>query len=312
MCLGWYAIIGLPGGAGFWSKDLLLERLFLGSGVEPVIGGLALAIALVTALYMSRLMYLVFWSPARHGDEAKPAIREGSFTMMLPLMVLGLGSLVVGMLWAPLLDPLFAPSGSAVVTMGGTVKTVDIGGGSVLTVFRDYLAPVVGEAQRHFLAQTDPDLLKAARHGPGVLLPLLGVLAAIAGILVARAFWRRGWPGRRDGSLEGFAASWSWCFDRVAHALVVLPLTWSAWVLAWVVDAAIGFMVHGLTDLVRFISDGYTSVQRPRLRSSLTLSLAGGAVLLAVLLLSWPFNLVVAVVAGLAVALILLLELLCR
>ena len=58
---GWYAIIGLPFGAGFMSKDLILERLFFAGGLGQFIFILALIGAFLTALYMTRLMALTWW-----------------------------------------------------------------------------------------------------------------------------------------------------------------------------------------------------------------------------------------------------------
>ena len=72
------------------------------------------------------------------------------------------------------------------------------------------------------------------------------------------------------------------------------------------VDAIIGGIVGLTADVARFLGDGYTSVQRPRLRSSLTLSVAGAVGLVALLLLSGPIAWVVGL-AALAVAVIFLL-----
>jgi NADH-quinone oxidoreductase subunit L len=96
MVAGWYAIIGLPLGSGFMSKDLILERL---AGFGSTLGWscwlLAMAGALLTAIYMTRMMYLVFWSPERpaHGDHHHVHAVPG--LMSLPVFLLAVGSLVV-------------------------------------------------------------------------------------------------------------------------------------------------------------------------------------------------------------------------
>ncbi len=285
MWCGWFAIIGLPGGSGFFSKDLILERLGEGHGfLGPFIGYLALIIAFITAIYMTRVMYLTFWSPARHSDEVKNHVHESPVTMLIPIMVLGFGSLVVGVLWAPILGIMPAIFGEH-----GT------------NAFATYLSPVVGQAQ----AFMHPKSVGAEHHiawGPAIM----GTFAALAGLITARFFWLRGHVNSSEKDLVGFAAWWTWGFDRVYHATIIIPTKVSAWILAWIVDAIIGGIVGMTAPVARFLGDGYTSVQRPRLRSSLTLSVAGAVGLFALLLLSGPIAWVVGL-AALAVAVIFLL-----
>ncbi len=280
MWCGWYAIIGMPGGSGFFSKDLILERLTDGHGMAPLIGYIALGAALVTAIYMTRVMYLTFWSPARHSESVKGHVKESPFTMLIPITILGFGSLMVGVLWSPILGKM------------GT------------NAFEAYLNPVVGSAQA---------LLHKAPHEAGhvnYVPAILGTIAAIAGIIIARFLWLRGHVNSDQKDLVGFAAWWTWGFDRIYHALVIIPTKVCAWILAWIVDAIIGGVVGLTAEVARFLGDGYTSVQRPRLRSSLTLSVAGAVGLFAMLILSGPIAWVVGL-AALAVAIIfLVLELL--
>jgi NADH-quinone oxidoreductase subunit L len=282
MWCGWFAIIGLPGGSGFFSKDLILERLMEGHGLAPIIGGVALLIAFITAIYMTRVMYLTFWSPARHSDEVKGHVHESPVTMLIPITVLGFGSLVVGVLWSPLLDafkPLFYGSHA----------------------FESYLSPVVGQAQTFLNPK-----VHGGTHHVAWLPALMGTLVAVIGLLIARFIWLRGHVNSTEKDLVGFAAWWTWGFDRLYHVTVIIPTKVAAWILAWIVDAIIGGIVGLTAEVARFLGDGYTSVQRPRLRSSLTLSVAGAVGLISLLLLSGPIAWVVGL-AALAVAVIFLL-----
>ncbi len=282
---GWFAIIGLPGGSGFFSKDLILERLYDGHGFAPFIFVVAVLTALVTAIYMTRVMYLTFWSPARHSDEVKGHVKESPATMLIPITILGFGSLVVGVLWSPVLEP------------------YNLG----THAFQSYLKPVVGLAQ----ATMHPVVATAhagAAHGAHSHLPMFaGLLAAVMGVVVAFLIWRRGHVNSSEKDLVGFAAWWTWGFDRVYLATVILPTKVVAWIMAWVVDALVAGLVGLTADVSRFLGDGYTSVQRPRLRSSLALSAAGAVGLVSLLLLSGPIAWVVGLAAvGVAVIFLLL------
>jgi NADH-quinone oxidoreductase subunit L len=76
--VGWLAIAGIPPFAGFWSKDDILLFDFQES---PVLWALGILTALLTAFYMSRLMFLTFfgeprWGAAAEGDAAGHAAVE--------------------------------------------------------------------------------------------------------------------------------------------------------------------------------------------------------------------------------------------
>ncbi|MBA2773537.1 MAG: NADH-quinone oxidoreductase subunit L [Nocardioidaceae bacterium] len=91
--LGYLAIIGFPGLAGFWSKDKIIEAAF---GENVLIGVGAVAGAGITAFYMTRLMLMTFISQRRWAKEAHP--HESPLVMTVPLIVLGALSVVGGAL----------------------------------------------------------------------------------------------------------------------------------------------------------------------------------------------------------------------
>ena len=97
--LGWLAIIGMPPFAGFFSKDEILWQAFssrLGSPVLWVAGVLGAA---MTAFYMTRLMALTFWGESRVPKSVPP--HESPAVMTIPLIVLGLLSVVGGWMGIP-------------------------------------------------------------------------------------------------------------------------------------------------------------------------------------------------------------------
>ncbi|WP_246088269.1 NADH-quinone oxidoreductase subunit L [Nocardioides albertanoniae] len=88
--MGYLAIIGFPGFAGFWSKDKILEVAFAESWL---VGLIALLAAGVTAFYMTRLMMLAFfgrkrWLEGVHPHES-PRIMTGPLVVLAALSVLG-------------------------------------------------------------------------------------------------------------------------------------------------------------------------------------------------------------------------------
>ncbi len=121
--LGWLAIAGVPPFSGFWSKDEILLSAYEGFG-GAVGGGKALWIiglltALLTAYYMSRQVFLVFFGRERflhsttggivpvhgdsHGDDHHAPVtpHESPWQMLLPLGVLAVLSLVGGAMNLP-------------------------------------------------------------------------------------------------------------------------------------------------------------------------------------------------------------------
>nr|WP_170955458.1 NADH-quinone oxidoreductase subunit L [Ornithinimicrobium cerasi] len=92
---GWLAIIGFPFTAGWFSKDHIIESAFSAPGWQGwVFGSVTLLGAGITAFYMSRLFFMTFHGKARWHDEAHP--HESPLTMTVPMIVLAVGSLVLG------------------------------------------------------------------------------------------------------------------------------------------------------------------------------------------------------------------------
>jgi len=95
--LGWLAILGVPPFSGFWSKDKIIEAAFTGEGWRPWVFGMAALVgAGITAFYMSRLFLLTFHGKKRWTDDVHP--HESPLTMTVPMMVLAVGSSVLGII----------------------------------------------------------------------------------------------------------------------------------------------------------------------------------------------------------------------
>ncbi|MGH9948836.1 MAG: NADH-quinone oxidoreductase subunit L, partial [Pyrinomonadaceae bacterium] len=137
MAMGWLAICGIPIWAGFFSKDEILYKTFAADNYFPggpfpgnyVLWAVAVFTAVLTAIYMTRMMIMTFWGterwsepPASAGGETadghedvhaddddehhhalphdfKP--HESPWSMTVPLIVLAVFSTVGGFVGVP-------------------------------------------------------------------------------------------------------------------------------------------------------------------------------------------------------------------
>src|SRR5262249_54385785 len=112
--IGAIAIAGIPPLAGFFSKDeILFETWMAGHWILWTIGAIT---ALLTAIYMFRLVFLTFWGershqPAlagshghdsgSHGHGAGSHLHDAPPAMATALIVLAIGSVVAGWIGVP-------------------------------------------------------------------------------------------------------------------------------------------------------------------------------------------------------------------
>jgi NADH-quinone oxidoreductase subunit L len=95
--LGYLALIGFPLLSGWWTKDAIIEAAFAHGGAFGwVLGGVAVLGAGLTAFYMTRLMLMTFFGPARWEDGVHP--HESPPVMTVPMVVLAVGSVAAGFL----------------------------------------------------------------------------------------------------------------------------------------------------------------------------------------------------------------------
>jgi proton-translocating NADH-quinone oxidoreductase chain L len=97
MLIGSLAIAGVPPLSGFWSKDEILAVAFKAGGIDTilmVLFALALLTAFMTAFYMFRMWFRVFWGEPRSKDAEHA--HESPRAMTVPLMVLAALTLVGG------------------------------------------------------------------------------------------------------------------------------------------------------------------------------------------------------------------------
>jgi NADH-quinone oxidoreductase subunit L len=103
------AIAGIFPFAGFFSKDEILWKALTHTSEVAVLGAwwgkflwaVGAVAALMTAFYMSRVVFLTFYGEERLSEDAKHHLHESPPSMIYPLMVLAVLSLVGGWVGIP-------------------------------------------------------------------------------------------------------------------------------------------------------------------------------------------------------------------
>jgi NADH-quinone oxidoreductase subunit L len=187
--LAYLAISGIPPFAGFFSKDEILWKAFtyessvLGPWWGKTLWAVGALAALMTAFYMSRVVFLTFFGEERISEEAKHHLHESPPSMIYPLMVLAVLSLVGG--WVgipPVLGDFF---------------------GGIPNYLHNYLGPVLGEGSHgavelHAAATVGLAYASEVAHGAeaaanGGSHALLEVLMMCVSVLIALVGIGLGW-----------------------------------------------------------------------------------------------------------------------
>jgi NADH-quinone oxidoreductase subunit L len=232
--IGCLAIAGVPGFAGFFSKDAILGAAWQTHIVLWAVGTIT---AGITAFYMFRMFFMTFHGEFRGTEEQHHHLHESPPSMTVPLAILAVGAVISG--WF------------------GVIPFLD----------RDwlghFLAPViadVGRAHEH------------AEHGLGQEAFLVGTSVAI-GLLGIFLAWRLYGRGRNLEGEEAFVARVprlhrtlenKYYVDELYDAVVVRPIAWLARMCWKVIDTIfingsvhVGAFVVELTgDLARFTTTG--------------------------------------------------------
>ncbi len=96
--IGALALAGIFPLAGFWSKDEILVAAYT-EGAYALFG-LASLVAFMTAFYMFRMVFVVFWGDEPEGQHA----HESPLTMTIPLIILAFFSIFSGFIGSPLVE----------------------------------------------------------------------------------------------------------------------------------------------------------------------------------------------------------------
>jgi NADH-quinone oxidoreductase subunit L len=186
--IGALAISGIPGLSGFFSKDeILLSAYLSGRKWIWIIGVIT---AGMTAFYMFRLIFLVFYGKERMDEEVKHHIHESPKVMTIPLIILAGLSVIGGYIGLP-------------EAMGGR------------NWFRSFLSSVI-EEESHPIS-----------HSTEYLLMGISVISALIGIYIAWLFYIKN-PELPEKLAEKFKALYTLLYrkyyvDEIYDFLFVKP-----------------------------------------------------------------------------------------
>lgn len=231
--IGSLAISGIPPFSGFFSKDEILAMAFQ---QNKVLWALGVAVSMMTAFYMFRVVFLTFFGEFRGTKEQKHHLHESPLLMTLPLVVLAILATVGGFIGLP--HVFHAPH-----------------------LLNEFLAPIivsVGEAHGHLEASTE------------YLLMGIAIAGAVISISIAYVMYisKSQVPGA-DESYTGLAklVNHKFYIDELYNAVFVKPAQWVSEFLYKAVDKVlVDGIVNGTGrvsllagDILRSIQTGHTA-----------------------------------------------------
>ena len=196
MLIGALSAGGVPGFAGFFSKDKIIWATFAsGSPVGKLVWILMTATAFFTPLYSFRMIFLTFHRKFRGTHREKHYLHESPPVMTLPLILLAAGALGAGWVGIP-------------VILGGEAHIIY------------FLKPVLGYPELHGTAAQE--------------WAIMGLSAAIAlsGIIVASVFYlvKTSLPIRLTQNFSGIYRTVfnKYYVDELYDLIIVRPSLWVA------------------------------------------------------------------------------------
>jgi NADH-quinone oxidoreductase subunit L len=249
---GGVALAGLPGTSGFFSKDEILAQAWFGQGGSPILYGVGVLGAVLTAFYTTRLIVLIFFGPSRLDPEVESHAHESPPVMTVPLMILAVLALVGGFIGVP-------------AVLGGSNR------------FGHFLEPVFHHGHGH---------AGHADHSLELMLMGLSVVLVFCAILTAWLIYKDGVERARGladrmRSIHTLLFNKYWVDELYGFLVVKHLLFWCRFLAflfdAWIVDG----LVNASGATVQISSSVLARVQSGRVRTYFAWMLLGAAVVLA-------------------------------
>jgi NADH-quinone oxidoreductase subunit L len=275
MFIATFAISGVPGFAGFFSKDEILEAAQSGPHANLPLWLLGLVAAGLTSFYMFRLIFLTFFGKEQF-DEHKVHVHESPRNMTIPLVILAFLSIFGGWFAAPHL-------------VGGT------------NYFDKFLHPVFASYEVKVSAGQEEAAARPASEEGGanpamdLVHALTGppVIVGLIGILIAWWFYirRPDLPKKLAQSMYGLytLVLHKYYVDEIYAAVIVRPLLWVSTNVLWhtVDEGLIDGTVNGSARLARETGGKLRELQSGNARSYASWVVVGAVGVTALLLGIW-------------------------
>ena len=254
--MAWLAISGIPPFSGFFSKDEILAKAF---AYHPLVWAFGVFGALLTAFYMSRLVFVTFFGKSRVEPEVEHHIHESPKVMTIPLSILAVLSVI-----------------------GGFVGVPAILGGS--NHFEHFLEPVFAGAMEnlHFAHPS---------HATEYILMTVSVLVALAGIGFAYLMYVKE-SISADAMAERFRGLYTLLYnkyygDEIVNAILINPIVrFSRWLWKGFDDRVIDGLVNVSAKIMLLISLILRRIQTGYVQNYASVIVLGVLVILAYYLFS--------------------------
>jgi NADH-quinone oxidoreductase subunit L len=258
------AIAGIPPFSGFFSKDEILAFAWGRGDHQPVwkvFWGMGVLAALLTAFYMGRLIAMTFLGENRTGEREREHLHEAPAIMTGPLVVLGVLSLIGGVLNLPA----FWPTGPH-------------------HLLDRWLEPVTEPGARFLTVETPHGSIEYLLIGLAVAIGLIGLVWGVRSTLARPIPVAKAAPEERG---LWRLINRKWYIDELYDEFIVRPLVRLSNVVLWkVMDQKIidGAGVNGSAWLSRWLGRIGSKLQTGEVGIYLVLFLVGVA---------WILNVVV-------------------
>ncbi len=247
---GWIALAGVPLTSGFFSKDEILYHAYL---ARPALWAVGAVTALMTAVYMTRLMGMTFFGPSRVDPKTAHHVHEAPPTMWIPLAILAVLSLLGGFMGMP--------------------ESWESWVGD--SPFHSWLHPVFALPE---------EVASPGHGGPEMVLMLISSLLAIGGIVLGYWLWvtRPDVPARIAAALPGLytAVRDKLLVDEMYDAAIVRPYHALCRALARFDTIAVDGAVNGVATMMETSGQVLKMFHSGFVRNYALLYLAGAAAVL--------------------------------
>ncbi|OGW29807.1 MAG: NADH-quinone oxidoreductase subunit L [Nitrospirae bacterium GWC2_42_7] len=255
MLLASLSISGVPGFAGFFSKDEILWLAYSGpSPVGKFVWFIGTLVAFLTAFYSFRLIFLTFHGKFRGTHEQEHHLHESPKTMTIPLMLLCIGAVAAGWVGIPHI----------------------LGGGAHFT---EFMKPVLGHPEGH------------GTHAEEIIVMGISIAAGFLGIMLAVWFYllRPDIPPKLAKQFSSiYRVLWNkYYVDEFYSFLIVRPAIWTAKnVLMAITDAKIiEAIVNGVPNTIGAFSQALRKIQTGVVQHYATIMAMGVLLIVALMLL---------------------------